>query len=563
MKRDSSVLPTVLLSAITLWLGAIHCWTGRFSMNPDGMSYLDVGTSFFRHDWANAVNAWWSPLYPWTIGVVLGVFDPSPRWEFPLVHVVNFAIFTIAMVAFEAFLRELLDLQRTFSTTDSSDSSSVPDWPLRCCGYAIFWWIALEVETVYDVAPDLAVAACFFAICALLLRLSEKDRPWKFVLFGLLLGIGYWTKAVLFPLGFVVLAAAYWWKRSQPNWRRGIVIAACAFLLTCSPLIFLLSRQKGRFTFGDSGRGNYAWSMFPEIQRRNWQGLEPGSGTPVHPTRQLMEHPPVYEFDGPVGGTYPPRTDPSYWNEGLHARFRLKSELRVLLVNIPSEIRLLTRGQPGLLVGVIALALLGGYSWWTNLRRIWPLAVLSLIGMALYVPLVENDRYLGGFVAVLFLLLLWAGQFGTSNKKAAVGILLAVFVSMALGTADYTVRVLTGHYAIPGVEPNPRWQDVVAAQELWSMGLQPGDKVAIVGDGSGAYWARLAKLRIVAEIMEAKHATRDFWNSPPETQSQVYTAFRHAHATKVIATCSSSCPAEAAAGWQTIPGTPYWIRSLP
>src|SRR6202007_369646 len=132
-------------------------------------------------------------------------------------------------------------------------------------------------------------------------------------------------------------------------------------------------------------------------------------------------------------------------------------ELRVLLVNIPSEIRLLTRGQPGLLVGVIALALLGGYSWWTNLRRIWPVAVVSLIGIALYIPLVENDRYLGGFVAVLVLLLLWAGQVGTSNKKAAVCILLAVFVSMALGTADYTVRVLTGHYAIPGVEPNSRW----------------------------------------------------------------------------------------------------------
>ncbi|HEY1676520.1 MAG TPA: hypothetical protein VGG04_02330 [Candidatus Sulfotelmatobacter sp.] len=532
-------------------------------MNPDGMSYLDVGTSFFRHDWANAINAWWSPLYPWAIGAVLGIFNPSPRWEFPLVHLVNFAIFAIAMGTFEAFLRALLRWQRGLSTTGAAgETEVVPECALRCCAYAIFWWIALEVETVYDVAPDLAVAACFFATCALLLRLKEKDQLWKFVLFGLCLSVGYWTKAVLFPLGFVVLAAAYWWKRSQPHWRKGIVVAAVTFVVACSPLIFLLSKQKGRFTFGDSGRGNYAWTMFQEIQHRNWQGLEPGSGPPVHPTRQLLEHPPVYEFDGPVGGTYPPRTDPSYWNEGLHARFQIRSEIRVLLVNIPSEIRLLTREQPGLLVGIVALALLGGYSWWKNLRRVWPLAAISLAGMAAYVPLVENDRYLGGFVAVLFLLLLWAGPAGTSNKKAVLCILAAVFVSMALSTGDYTVRVLSGHYAIPGVAPNSRWQDVVAAEELWGMGLRPGDKVAIVGDGTSAYWARLARLRIVAEIMEAKHATVDFWKSSPQTQAQVYTAFQRAHAVKAVATCFSGCPAEIPPGWQQIAGTPYWIRSL-
>ena len=56
----------------SLALGLLHAWMGRYSMNPDGMSYLDVGDSFFRRDWANAVNAWWSPLYPWTLGLVVG-----------------------------------------------------------------------------------------------------------------------------------------------------------------------------------------------------------------------------------------------------------------------------------------------------------------------------------------------------------------------------------------------------------------------------------------------------------------------------------------------------------
>jgi hypothetical protein len=41
-------------------LGLVHSWMSRYAMNPDGMSYLDLGDSFFQRDWAHAVNAWWS-----------------------------------------------------------------------------------------------------------------------------------------------------------------------------------------------------------------------------------------------------------------------------------------------------------------------------------------------------------------------------------------------------------------------------------------------------------------------------------------------------------------------
>lgn len=47
-----------ILVFTSLALGLLHAWFGRYSMNPDGISYLDVGDSFFRRDWANAVNAW-------------------------------------------------------------------------------------------------------------------------------------------------------------------------------------------------------------------------------------------------------------------------------------------------------------------------------------------------------------------------------------------------------------------------------------------------------------------------------------------------------------------------
>jgi hypothetical protein len=550
-------LPEYLLVLASLVLGIFHSWAGRYSMNPDGMSYLDVGESFFRHDWANAVNAWWSPLYPWTIGWVLGVVKPGPRSEFPVVHVVNFAIFVIALVAFRFFLHSLL----IFGRRDAADlaAQDTQDWPFVLCGYAAFWWVSFEIETLYDVSPDLAVVACFLVSAGILLRLQPTDKLWKFALFGLVLGIGYWTKAVLFPLGFVTLAVGFLWRRSDPKWRTGIVIAGVAFLFVCSPLIFSLSRQKRRFTFGDSGKVNYAWSVWPRSPLRNWQGQEPQGGTPAHPTRQLLEHPPVFEFDGPVVGTYPPWTDPSYWNEGLKGQFRLKPQLEVLLTTVPSEARLLTRAQPGWITGIIALALLGGSVFWRSLRRVWHLIVISLVGMAMYLPLVENDRYLGGFLLVILLLPLWAARLLVQERRAVTCITVAVFASMALGTVDYTVRVLTNHYAIPGVGPNSTLEDVVAAEQLWHLGLTPGDKVAIIGNGTGAYWASLAKVRIVAEIMDTGHGSREFWASSSETRQRVYKLFEQSHAVKVVATC----PPEVPEGWQLLTGTSLCIHAVP
>jgi hypothetical protein len=551
-----------LLVFATLALGLVHTWVGRYSMNPDGMSYLDVGESFFRRDWANAVNAWWSPLYPWSIGMVLGVSKPSPRWEFPLVHAVNFVVFVIALLAFRFFLHSLL-LFRHDRTVEakSGDVGSLPDWALLLLAYPIFWWIALEVETVYDVSPDLAVVACFSSAAGLLLRLQSGDKLWKFALLGVVLGIGYWTKAVLFPLGFVVLALGYWWRRSDRRWRTGMVVSSAVFLCTSAPLILLLSQQKGRFTFGDSGRVNYAWNVSPRTQTRNWQGQEPRSGTPVHPTRQLLRHPPIFEFDGPVVGTYPPWTDPSYWNEGLQGHFRLKSQVEVLSGTVPSEIRLLVRAQPGLVAGIIVLALLSGYSWWSNLIRVWPLLAMSATGMVMYLPLIENDRYLGGFLLGLFLLSISCAQPRPQEQRAAIYVTLAVFSMLALSTADYTVRIVTNHLAIPGVGPNSTWQDVVAAEHLWQAGIRPGDKIAVILDGSGAYWARLAKLRIVAEIMDMNHGSREFWNAPVEIKQNVYGVLARAHATVVVASCPA-CPPEIPDGWQHIVGTPYCMRKL-
>jgi hypothetical protein len=560
-----------VLVLATLALGLFHTWLGRYAMDPDGISYLDVGRSFFHHDWANAINAWWSPLYPWALGIVVGILNPSPQWEFPVARLVNYGVLVLTLLAFRFLLHALIDYMRNGNSNDSgnrkessdanlADSAPLPEWMMLLIGYAIFLWVALEVETPWDMTPDLAVMACVCLSAGMLLRLGAGGKLWRFALFGVVLGVGYWTKAILLPLGVVTLAAGYWWKRSTPGWSRRMLVACLFFLFTAAPLIFLLSHQKGRFTFGDTGKLNYAWYVSPRTFWRNWQGEVPGSGIPVHPTRQLLKHPPLFEFDGPIAGTYPPWTDPSYWNEGLQWHFKLKPQLEVLAVSIPSEVRLLLRARPDLVVAVIVLALLGGGMWLAGLRELWPLIVISAVGMGLYLPLVENDRYLGGFVLVLFLSLLAAVRLRPDVQKSAAYVTVAVFFTMMLATADYTVRVATHHLAIPGSGPNSSAQDITAAEQLWRMGLQPGDKVAVIMNGTSAYWAHLAKLRIVAEIMESGHGAAEFWNAPENVQQQVYDSFARTHARLVVTSCPSA-PATPA-GWEQIAGTPYCAHHL-
>src|SRR5215472_16187932 len=97
--------------AVAILLGAAQAWGTRFSMNPDGVSYLDIGDAWWRGDWRHAMNAYWSPLYSWILGCGLKIVKPSIYWEFPLVHLVDLLIYVGTLAAFEFFLTAVLSLR--------------------------------------------------------------------------------------------------------------------------------------------------------------------------------------------------------------------------------------------------------------------------------------------------------------------------------------------------------------------------------------------------------------------------------------------------------------------
>ena len=136
---------------IAIAIGAAEAWVTRFTMYPDGVSYLDLGDAIWRGDWHNAVNAYWSPLYPAITGMFLKVFKPPIEHEYPLVHLINFLIYLVALASFEYFFRKFVAQQRQ---RQNSADPGFPIWAWYIVGYCAFISSSLRLITINFVSGE-------------------------------------------------------------------------------------------------------------------------------------------------------------------------------------------------------------------------------------------------------------------------------------------------------------------------------------------------------------------------------------------------------------------------
>jgi len=92
------------------------------------------------------------------------------------------------------------------------------------------------------------------------------------------------------------------------------------------------------------------------------------------------------------------------------------------------------------------------------------------------------------------------------------------------------------------------------------LNLPEGTPVAIIGAGNFSYWAHLARVRIVAEIMPMDEA--DFWRMPDPEREPYFAAFRSAGAQWLIAQPPATLTRLLADAWQPIATTSYYRYSL-
>lgn len=541
---------------LAIGLGLLHVYAAikSQSMNADGISYLDIGDAYFRADWGNAINPVWSPLYSWILGLANFLIRPSMQWEFPLVHLVNFVIYLLALSSFE-FMWKRVRINET-----SNDSYAISDFWWWTLGYLLFIWISMSLIEIWAVTPDMLMAAFLFLAAGLIAQMrAGQENRWSFLNLGLILGLGYLSKSFMFFIAIVFLAVAW---IVQKRAARKIILAAGVFLLISLPFILLISVKKGKLTMGESGTVTYLRYVngmpFP-----HWQGDAKQGITLTHPSRIVHQSPAVYEFDGPMGGTYPISIDPSYWYEGVKPSFDIASLLRRLLASSLVYGDLFFHQQGILVACSFALYLMmqrGKFTMHEALKR-WALVIPALIAFGLYGMVLVEARYVGAFI-----LLFWADILGNVRlpNTPVNGVWLRVLSSIAtfgllvniiLFNLDGFARLNPSSQSALGIAEAPAASPLAVARTLQQMGVKPGDKVGVIGYAYDSFWARLAGVRIIAEMLDTD--SDEFWRGDEVLRQNVMQAFA---ATGIHAVVAEYVPGYAnLRDWHQVESSDYYI----
>jgi hypothetical protein len=524
--------------SVCIALAILELWAGQRYTDPDGISYLDMSDWLIQHNWHLLINPHWGPLYPLLLGLVTWLFRPSPYWELPLVHVVNFLIFIGALASFDFLLRQVIRASRSRTAQLKSPSPlHYSTWRWTLLGYSIFVWSTFVLlRGVRIVNPDLCVEAFVFLDAALVLKLRSNPRQLStFLLLGVALGFGYLAKAILFPMALVFMLVAFlavgqWRKTSAP-----LLATFLVFCLIAAPQIYAVSRMVGRPSFSESGNLNIVWQingrpMFPLYRSEPPGGLK-------HPLTLLHTYPNVFSLVNPVEvSTYPLWYDPQYWNAGARPAISAEAEIRTVrrnLIEFVADVRMIPFW---LLAGVGTIILLiapDRRAHLQNIARVWALWLPGVTGLAAYSLVLVGPGYVAPFIP-LVLLGLFAGilfpvskDLPRSYRMSLVIVAGAVAVFAALFTANRLVAPLP-IFRVPG---GVYYQ---VAKSLNNDGVSAGQAVGIIGSGWDAMnWARMGRLHIVAQI--PPEDAGQFWElANPEARASVYDAFEKAGAKAVV-----------------------------
>src|ERR1019366_4101533 len=192
---------------------------------------------------------------------------------------------------------------------------------------------------------------------------------------------------------------------------------------------------------------------------------------------------------------------------------------------------------------------------------IWPLYFPALFGLALYIQVHLEGRYIAAFLAILditpFLLV------ESPRRKTAILILVVAgsATDLSLQLRPAFLRAINHSY----MQRGGQWE---IAHYLTQPGLQPGDKVASVTtlNDIRCTWAYAAGLHIVANIGNDAYSPENqqqdfqlFW-SDPVTQQDVLRLFREQGAVAVVVPVAT--PPPVGSGWQQIPNSQAWVLRL-
>jgi hypothetical protein len=529
------------------------CWlsqalTARDFFTADAISYLDIANSCVAGQWQALVNGWWSPAFPFLLAICLKIFKPHPFNEALLLHLFAFVSLIAALATFEFFMAVFLKFRQNIVPDDpGGDGHLISDRSIMLVGYSLFFWISTFLLSPTLEQPDILVFILYLLASALCMQVVTSPQvSSRYILLGVVLGLGYLTKSVMFPLAFVFYLALLFQKNRSQIWPR-LLLSMAVFATVCSPFVLALSKSKGRFTFSDVGVMAYRHVMGTDEPR-----------TPLERLPKPKAAPGIQDYTGIIQlGTYPPWSDPSYGYRATPFHFNLRRQLNRTHIVLRYYFDLFVVRLGALATVFLVLFFAGGPQRFARRFVNQPLLWLpALAGLAFYASMRVDGRFLAGYVIALFAACATVLRVpetesvyrSVASTAYAVSLLLLAQVAVQAGHDGLRVFELQKH---------PDWQ---VAKYLQDTGMKSGDRAAYIGYALIDHaWAHLARVRIATEIPEPD--VPNFWASQERQRTEAidWIAFTSA---KVVVT--RNVPSSAMSmGWTRIGETDYYVLKIP
>lgn len=278
-------------------LAAVLCllltWLARNTLNPDGVSYLDLAGTALRGDWRDFVQGYWSPLYPALVALIAQVVGRDPVSLIATAHAINGVAALIGIALLWWWSRRQHD--RLFARLS----------------IGTFLLVSAGLPRIEAVTPDVVLLVLMVALAHELL--PRRGERW--LLTGLLLGAAFLAKTSAWPWLLLTVPLRAWGARSigarRDVWRSSAV--AFAVMLTW---IVPMSVKAGHPTVGSAGRLNVCWYLDACDSRTPDTHL--GEHVNYHVELVDSTHQ-ITWADFPDGDrwTYSPWSDPTAWQAGV------------------------------------------------------------------------------------------------------------------------------------------------------------------------------------------------------------------------------------------------------
>jgi hypothetical protein len=526
--------------------GAIQAWNGRNNVSADSIAYLDIADTYLESGFWAGINSYWSPLYSWLIALAFLIARPSPTWEFPFIHGMNFIVFLWSMFTFHLLLKE-------FKNVSGRDSALQhwPRWSWELFGCAIFFSSTLSTFALRLATPDLLAGSLVFLAAAFMLRISQSEaNVLSWILLGATLGIAYLAKAVMLPVGIVFLLVALVLATRRMR-LRNFGLSALAFGIIALPFIAALSISNGFVTTGEAGRLNHMF-LVNQVPVLPWMGEASSDTRLINQPARFTQAARVYSYPYSKSVTYSPWYSPDYWSKGIEWTFSATKQMQAVVRNIAMLLRVVAYVQVPIVWTLCLLFIFcrKDSHVFREWRRYGSVTLPALVAIGAYVLIWVEGRYVFPFLAILWLS--FAASINPSRSKTQPKA-MAMFALMAIGIA--TAILLRQEILFFNNVAPLQAQHAKAATSLAAMGIHNRAKVAQLGSDLGPAWARLARLQVVAELLFA----HEFWQATPEIQAQILDAFRRAGARSVI---TANPPNTRDRSWVRLADTEYYIKPL-